>query len=271
MEFIEILKAILLGIVQGITEWLPVSSTGHMILVDEFIKLNSSEIFISTFLVVIQFGSILAVLLIFFNKLNPFSPNKTQIEKKDTIDLWLKVIVAVIPSGIIGVLFDDKIEELFFNPTTVAITLILYGILFIIIENRNKSPKINSFAELSYKTAIFIGMFQILALIPGTSRSGSTIIGAVLLGTSRYIAAEFSFFLAIPTMLGASALKLLKAGFAFTSFEWLMLLTGSIVAFIVSVVVIKFLMNYIKKHDFKVFGYYRIVLGIILILYFYVF
>lgn len=271
MDFIEIFKAIILGIVQGITEWLPVSSTGHMILVDEFIKLNFSETFISTFLVVIQFGSILAVLLIFFNKLNPFAKSKTDIEKKDTIDLWLKVIIAVIPSGVIGVLFDDKIEELFFNPTTVAITLIIYGIIFIIIENRNKKPAISSFAELSYKTALFIGMFQILALIPGTSRSGSTIIGAVILGTSRYVATEFSFFLAIPTMLGASALKLLKAGFAFTSFEWIILLTGSVVAFVVSVFVIKFLLNYIRKHDFKVFGYYRIALGILLILYFYVF
>ena len=271
MDFIEIFKAIILGIVQGITEWLPVSSTGHMILVDEFIKLNFSETFISTFLVVIQFGSILAVLLIFFNKLNPFAKSKTDVEKRDTIDLWIKVIIAVIPSGVIGVLFDDKIEELFFNPTTVAITLIIYGIIFIIIENRNKRPAINSFAELSYKTALFIGMFQILALIPGTSRSGSTIIGAVILGTSRYIATEFSFFLAIPTMLGASALKLLKAGFAFTSFEWIILLTGSVVAFVVSVFVIKFLLNYIRKHDFKVFGYYRIALGILLILYFYVF
>ena len=270
MDFLEIFKAIILGIVQGITEWLPVSSTGHMILVDEFIKLNFSSTFVSTFLVVIQFGSILAVLVLFFNKLNPFSPSKSVAERTDTISLWLKVIVAVAPSGIIGLLFDDKIEEVFFNPTVVSITLIIYGILFIFIENRNKKPAINSFSELTYKTAIFIGMFQVLALIPGTSRSGATIIGAVLLGTSRFIAAEFSFFLAVPTMLGASALKLLKAGFAFSSFEWIVLLTGSVVAFLVSIFAIKFLMDYIKKHNFKVFGYYRIVLGILVLLYFFV-
>ena len=241
-----------------------------MILVDEFIKLDFSAKFVSTFLVVIQFGSILAVLVLFFNKLNPFSPSKTSIEKKDTVNLWLKVIVAVAPSGIIGVLFDDKIEEIFFRPVVVSITLIIYGILFIIIENRDKEPRINSFSELTYKTAILIGAFQVLALIPGTSRSGATIIGAVILGTSRYIAAEFSFFLAVPTMLGASALKLLKAGFAFSSFEWIVLLTGSVVAFLVSIFAIKFLMDYIKKHDFKVFGYYRIVLGILVLLYFFV-
>ena len=268
MDFLEILKAIILGIVQGITEWLPVSSTGHMILVDEFIKLDFSAKFINTFLVVVQFGSILAVVVLFFHKLNPFSPSKTTIEKKDTISLWLKVIVAVTPSAIIGVLFDDKIEEIFFNAVVVSITLIVYGILFIVIENKNKKPKINSFNELSYKTAICIGLFQILALIPGTSRSGATIIGAVILGPSRYIAAEFSFFLAVPTMLGATALKLFKAGLSFSSFEWIVLLTGSVVAFLVSIFAIKFLMDYIKKHDFKVFGYYRIVLGILVILYF---
>jgi undecaprenyl-diphosphatase len=267
-NLIEILKVILLGIVQGITEWLPVSSTGHMILVDEFVKLNFSATFISTFLVVIQFGSILAVLTIFFKKLNPFDGSKTKVQKMETIDLWLKVIVAVIPSGILGLLFDDAIESLFFNATTVAITLIVYGIIMILIENRNKKPKFNDFSQVTYKLAIGIGLFQCLALIPGTSRSGSTIIGAIILGSSRYVAAEFSFFLAIPTMLGASALKLLKAGFAFSGFEWFALGTGSVVAFIVSLFAIKFLMDYVKKHDFKIFGYYRIVLGIIVLSYF---
>ena len=262
-------KAALIGIVQGITEWLPVSSTGHMILFNEFIKMNVSETFMSTFLVVIQFGSILAVLTIFFKKLNPFDVSKTKIQKSETIDLWIKVIIAVIPSGILGLLFDDTIDALFFNPTTVAIALIVYGIIMIMLENRNKKPSVNSFSEVSYKLAIGIGLFQCLALIPGTSRSGSTIIGAVLLGTSRYIATEFSFFLAVPTMLGASALKLVKTGFAFSGFEWLILATGSIVAYIVSILAIKFLLDYIKKHDFKVFGYYRIVLGILVLAYFF--
>lgn len=265
---IEILKAVLLGIVQGITEWLPVSSTGHMILVDEFVKLNFSPIFISTFLVVIQFGSILAVLLIFFKKLNPFDSSKSKVEKKETLSLWAKVIVAVIPSGIIGILFEEDIDRLFFNSTTVALALIIYGVIMIVIENRNKKPAVSDFSQVSFKLALGIGLFQCLALIPGTSRSGSTIIGATLLGASRYVAAEFSFFLAIPTMLGASLLKLLKAGFVFSGFEWLVLGVGSVVAFVVSVIVIKFFMDYIKKHDFKAFGYYRIVLGIIVLLYF---
>ena len=265
---IEILKAVLLGIVQGITEWLPVSSTGHMILVDEFVKLNFSPTFISTFLVVIQFGSILAVLLIFFKKLNPFDSSKSKVEKKETLSLWAKVIVAVIPSGIIGVLFEEDIDRLFFNSTTVALALIIYGVIMIVIENRDKKPAVSDFSEVSYKLAIGIGLFQCLALIPGTSRSGSTIIGATLLGASRYVAAEFSFFLAIPTMRGARLLKLVKTGFAFTGFEWLVLGVGSVVAFVVSVIVIKFFMDYIKKHDFKAFGYYRIVLGIIVLLYF---
>ncbi|SCH05136.1 MULTISPECIES: undecaprenyl-diphosphate phosphatase [unclassified Romboutsia] len=268
-EFFEILKVIILGIVQGITEWLPVSSTGHMILVDQFLQLNQSKTFVSTFLVVIQFGSILAVLMIFFKKLNPFDSSKTKTQKSETLSLWAKVIVAIIPSGVIGVLFEDKIDELFFNPTTVAIALIVYGVIMIMLENRNKKPKVSDFSQLTYKLALGIGLFQCLALIPGTSRSGSTIIGAVLLGTSRFVATEFSFFLAVPTMLGASALKLLKAGFSFSGFEWVLLATGSIVAFVVSVFAIKFLLDYIKKHDFKAFGYYRIVLGIIVLGYFY--
>ncbi|HBG3258136.1 TPA: undecaprenyl-diphosphate phosphatase [Clostridioides difficile] len=268
-SLLEIFKAVILGIVQGITEWLPVSSTGHMILVDEFIKLNFSNTFISTFLVVIQFGSILAVLVIFFRKLNPFDSAKNIKQKKETVRLWLKVIIAVIPSGVIGILFEDDIDRLFFNSTVVAIALIVYGIIMIGLEKRNKRPKYKDFSQVTYKLALCIGLFQCLALIPGTSRSGSTIIGAVLLGTSRYVAAEFSFFLAIPTMLGASALKLLKAGFGFTGFEWLILGVGSLVAFVVSIVVIKFFMDYIKKHDFKVFGYYRIVLGIVVLAYFF--
>ena len=268
-SLLEIFKAVILGIVQGITEWLPVSSTGHMILVDEFIKLNFSNTFISTFLVVIQFGSILAVLVIFFRKLNPFDSAKNIKQKKETVRLWLKVIIAVIPSGVIGILLEDDIDRLFFNSTVVAIALIVYGIIMIGLEKRNKRPKYKDFSQVTYKLALCIGLFQCLALIPGTSRSGSTIIGAVLLGTSRYVAAEFSFFLAIPTMLGASALKLLKAGFGFTGFEWLILGVGSVVAFVVSIVVIKFFMDYIKKHDFKVFGYYRIVLGIVVLAYFF--
>ncbi|MCP8437674.1 undecaprenyl-diphosphate phosphatase [Clostridioides difficile] len=268
-SLLEIFKAVILGIVQGITEWLPVSSTGHMILVDEFIKLNFSNTFISTFLVVIQFGSILAVLVIFFRKLNPFDSAKNIKQKKETVRLWLKVIIAVIPSGVIGILFEDDIDRLLFNSTVVAIALIVYGIIMIGLEKRNKKPKYKDFSQVTYKLALCIGLFQCLALIPGTSRSGSTIIGAVLLGTSRYVAAEFSFFLAIPTMLGASALKLLKAGFGFTGFEWLILGVGSVVAFVVSIVVIKFFMDYIKKHDFKVFGYYRIVLGIVVLAYFF--
>lgn len=266
---LEFLKATALGVVEGITEWLPVSSTGHLILANEFIKLDMSPTFVNTFNVVIQLGAILAVLLIFFNKLNPFTTSKNEIEKKDTISLWTKVIVAVIPSGILGVLFDDYIDAKLFNPITVALALIVYGVIMIVLENRKSTPKVSDFKDLSYKTAIGIGLFQCLALVPGTSRSASTIIGATLLGTSRYIATEFSFFLAIPTMVGASLLKLLKCGFAFGALEWGVLLIGSLVSFIVSVVVVKYLLAYIKKHDFKIFGYYRIVLGIIILGYFF--
>lgn len=270
MEFIEILKAIILGIVEGITEWLPISSTGHMILVDEFMKLNMSDAFKEMFFVVIQLGAIMAVVVLYFKKLLPFSMHKKFLVKKDIMILWFKIIVACIPAAIIGLLFDDKMDELFYNYQTVTVTLILYGILFIVIENsnKNKTPKINSLLEIRYKTALFIGLFQLLALIPGTSRSGSTILGAILIGVSRTVAAEFTFFLAIPVMFGASLLKIIKFGFVFTGDEIVILLTGMIVAFVVSVLTIKFLMGYIKKHDFKVFGWYRIVLGIILILYF---
>ena len=265
----DFLKALLLGVVEGITEWLPVSSTGHLILVNEFIKMDMSPVFMNVFNVVIQLGAILAVLLIYFEKLNPISKQKTVTEQKNTISLWMKVIVAVIPSAILGLLFDDYIEAKFFNPITVAMMLIAYGVVMIIMENRKSNSKIDSFENLTYKKAFSIGLFQCLALIPGTSRSASTIIGAVCLGTSRFIATEFSFFLAIPTMLGASALKLLKSGLGFTTMEWLVLGTGTLVSFIVSVIVIKMLMSYIQKHDFKVFGYYRIALGLILFAYFF--
>ena len=268
---VEMLKAVLLGVVQGITEWLPVSSTGHLILTDEIIKMRFEKSFVDTFMVVIQLGSILAVVVLYFHKLNPFSNKKTSAEKKETVSLWLKVLVAVVPAGLIGLKFDDTINDLFYNWKTVATTLIVYGILFIIIECRHKQPSIRKFSQLSYKTAALIGVCQILALIPGTSRSGATILGAILLGTSRYLAAEFSFFLAIPMMFGASGFKLIKAGFDFTGLQWGVLFVGMLVAFIVSVFAIKFLMGYIKKHDFKVFGYYRIILGVVVILYFLVF
>lgn len=270
MNVIEWLKVLLLGIVEGITEWLPISSTGHMILVNEFIHLNVSDAFMEMFLVVIQLGAILAVVVLYFGKLWPFTmPSKGWI-KKDTWSLWFKVLIAVLPAAIIGLPFDDKIDKLFYNYQTVAFTLILYGVLFIIIENYNKGrkPRVKSFKQLSYPMAVFIGVFQVLALIPGTSRSGATILGATLLGTSRYIAAEFSFFLAIPVMFCASLLKLVKFGFHFTGTEAAILIVGMVTAFVVSVLAIKFLMGYIKKNDFKAFGYYRIVLGALVIVYF---
>ena len=270
MHIIELLKVILLGIVEGITEWLPISSTGHMILINEFIKLNVSEAFMEMFLVVIQLGAILAVIFLYFNKLNPFSLKKSTEEKKDTWDLLFKILVACVPAGIIGILFDDKIDALFYNYQTVAITLILYGILFIIFENRNKNKKVkfDTTKKLTYKMALIIGVAQILALIPGTSRSGATILAGLLVGASREVSAEFTFFLAIPVMLGASLLKLVKFGFAFTKDEIVILLIGMLVAFTVSIIAIKFLMRYIKKNDFKPFGWYRIILGIVVLLYF---
>lgn len=266
----EIIKAIILGIVEGITEWLPISSTGHMILVEEFIKFNASEAFMEMFRVVIQLGAILAVVLLYFHKLNPFAPSKTIKQKKDTMNIWFKVIVGVLPAGILGVLFDDWFDAHFYNYQTVAVTLIIYGILFILIENKNKekSTRINNFKDLSYKTALGIGIFQVLSLVPGTSRSGATILGAIILGTSRSIAAEYSFFLSIPIMFGASALKLVKFGLNFTGLELAILITGMVVAFVVSVIAIRFLIKYIKNNDFKAFGWYRIILGIIVIGYF---
>lgn len=270
MDFIQIIKAILLGIIEGITEWLPISSTGHMILVDQFLQLNMSEEFKEVFFVVVQLGAILAVVLLYFNKLNPFSPRKTLRQKRETWDIWFKVVIATIPAGIIGFLFDDILDELFYNYQTVSIMLIVYGILFIIVENRNRNrvPVVNNFKQLTYKTAFIVGLYQVLALIPGTSRSGATILGAMLVGTSRSIAAEFTFFLAIPVMFGASLLKLVKFGLNFTGFELLVLLVGTFISFIVSIIAIKFLLRYIKRNDFKAFGYYRIVLGIVVLLYF---
>lgn len=273
MIFVEILKAVFLGIVEGVTEWLPISSTGHMILVEEFIQLNASDAFKEMFFVVIQLGAIMAVVLLYFNKLNPFSPSKSNKQKKDTMSIWYKVIVGVIPAGVLGLLFDDWLNTHLYNYITVAVMLIVYGALFILIENRNKgrAGNIRTFNDLSYGTAFAIGIFQVLALIPGTSRSGATIIGAILLGTSRYIAAEYSFFLSIPVMFGASALKLVKFGFAFTGMEIAILLTGMIVAFVVSIIAIRLLLGYIKNNDFKAFGWYRIILGILVIGYFVLF
>lgn len=270
MFIIEILKAVFLGIVEGITEWLPISSTGHMILVEEFIQLSASPAFKEMFFVVIQLGAIMAVVLLYFNKLNPFSPSKSKQEKKDTMSIWYKVIIGVIPAAVLGVLFDDWLNDHLYNYQTVALMLIIYGVLFIIVENRNKGRKgnIKTIKDLSYKTAFGIGMFQVLSLIPGTSRSGATIIGGIILGASRYIAAEYSFFLSIPVMFGASALKLAKFGFVFTGMEIAILLTGMVVAFVVSIISIKLLMGYIKNNDFKPFGWYRIVLGILVMGYF---
>ena len=268
--FVEIIKVIVLGIVEGITEWLPISSTGHMILVDEFIQLDFSAEFKEMFFVVIQLGAILAVVLLYFNKLNPFSQKKSIKEKRETMNIWFKVVVGVLPAAVLGFLFDDWLDEHFYNYQTVAITLILYGVLFIMVENRNKhqDAKITSFKDLDYKTALLIGVFQVLALIPGTSRSGATILGGIILGASRFVATEFSFFLSIPVMFGASALKLFKFGFDFSGAELTALILGMVVAFFVSVIAIRFLLGYIKKNDFKAFGWYRIVLGILVIGYF---
>lgn len=271
MNFIEILKAILFGIVEGITEWLPISSTGHMILLNEFVTLNVSEEFWKMFEVVIQLGAILAVVVLFWNQLFPFRFKEKPVIQKDIFSMWFKVIAACLPAAIVGILFDDKIDELFYNYQTVALALIIFGILFIVIENRNKHREAttNSIDEMTYKTAMLIGLFQLIAAIfPGTSRSGATIVGALLIGVSRTTAAEFTFFLAVPVMFGASLLKLLKFGLVFSSSEVAILVVGMIVAFLVSVIVIQFLLGYIKKHDFKVFGWYRIILGAAVLIYF---
>lgn len=271
--FFEILKSVLFGIVEGVTEWLPVSSTGHLILLDEFIQLQASDEFKKMFDVVIQLGAILAVVVLFFHKLNPFSPKKSDTEKKQTWDLWFKVVAAIIPSGVVGVLFDDWMEAHLHTGIVVAAMLIVYGVAFIIVEHRNagKQMRVNDVHAIDYKTALLIGAFQCLSLIPGTSRSGSTILGAILIGVSRGAAAEFSFFMAIPTMLGASAIKGLKfvlSGVGITGTEIWVLIVGCVVSFVVSLAVIKGLMEYVRKHSFSAFGVYRIILGIIVLAYF---
>ena len=273
---IEILKAVLFGIVEGITEWLPVSSTGHIILLDEFIRLNATEEFKSMFDVVIQLGAILAVIVLFFHKLNPFAPSKSAPEKKQTWDLWFKVIAAIIPSGVVGVLLDDWMDAHLHNGIVVSIALIVYGIAFILVERKNqgKTVAVNTVYDITYRTAILIGFFQCLSLVPGTSRSGSTILGAILIGVGRSAGAEFSFFMAIPTMLGASAIKFLKfmlTGVGITGLEIAVLIVGCVVSFLVSLLVIKGLMDYVRRHSFSAFGVYRIVLGIIVLAYFAVF
>ena len=267
---LEILKTIIFGIVEGITEWLPISSTGHLILLNEFLKLDQGDAFFEMFEVVIQLGAILAVVVIYFHKLNPFSPKKTQKQKMLTWQMWIKVLIGSVPAAVIGLLLNDWIDEKLYHWYVVAAMLIVYGILFIIIENyqKGKEPKVTKISQLSIPMLLIIGVFQMLAMIPGTSRSGATIVGALMLGVSRGVAAEFTFFLAIPGMFGASALKLFKFGFNFTGMQAAILIVGMAVSFVVSVVAIKFLLKYIKNHDFKVFGYYRIVLGVIVFLYF---
>lgn len=272
LNFIEILKVIFLGIVEGVTEWLPISSTGHMLLVDEFITLDMSGVFKEMFFVVIQLGAILAVVLMFWDKMFPFqfSDKSQSIIRKDIFSIWFKVVIACIPGAIITILFDDYIETHLHTPMVIGAALIFYGIAFIVIEEWNKKrlPTTPQIEDITYRTAFFIGLFQVLSIIPGTSRSGATIIGALLIGVSRVAAAEFTFFLAVPVMFGLSAIKILKFGFTFTSAELFVLTLGMAIAFAVSVLVISFFMGYIKKHDFKVFGFYRIILGVIVCLYF---
>ena len=267
---LEILKALIYGIVEGITEWLPISSTGHLILVEEILKFNTSAEFMEMFRVIIQLGAIMAVVVLYFHKLNPFSPKKNRVQRNNTIALWIKVVIACIPAGVMGILLDDWLDEHLYNYIVVAIMLIVYGVLFIYIERQNegKKARITKLTELSYQTALLIGAFQVLSLIPGTSRSGVTILGALILGTSRFVAAEFTFYLGIPVMAGASLLKIIKLGFDYSAVEVIALFVGCITAFFVSIFAIKFLMGYIKKHDFKIFGYYRIVLGIVVFAFF---
>ena len=265
---LDILKSIIFGIVQGITEWLPISSTGHLFLVDDFVMLNFSQSYLDMFNVVIQLGAIMSVVVLYFNKLTPFSPRKSHKQKMLTWQMWIKVLIGSVPAGIVGILFNDILDEIFYKPLPVAIMLIVYGVLFIIVEKHNvgKIPSVTKISQLSVQMLLWIGFFQMLALIPGTSRSGATIVGALLIGVSREVAAEFTFFLAIPAMFGASLLKLIKFGFHFTGAEFALLMLGCIVSFGLSVIAIKFLMGYIKQLDFKVFGYYSIVLGALIIL-----
>jgi undecaprenyl-diphosphatase len=267
----DFLKVIILGIIEGITEWLPISSTGHMILADEFLRLDMSAAFMEMFLVVIQLGAILAVAALYWGELFPFSFSGGFGVKIDVFKTWVKIVVACVPAGVIGILFNDIIEAMFYNYQTVAFMLVLYGVLFIVVEriNKNQKPKINSLAELSASAALFIGVFQLLSLIPGTSRSGATILGAIFIGTSRAIAARFSFLLAVPVMAGASLVKILKFGLSFTGKELLFLFTGMAVAFAVSVLAIRFLTSYVRRHDFTAFGWYRIALGAVVLLYFF--
>ena len=267
---LDALKVIIFGIVEGITEWLPISSTGHLILLEELLKLGQSQEFLDMFYVVIQLGAILAVVILYFHKLNPFSPKKTERQKKMTWQLWIKVVIGSIPAAAIGLPFNDFIEEKFNNAYVVAAMLIIYGILFIVVENyqKDKEPNVKKISQLTIPMVLIIGVFQMLAMIPGTSRSGATIVGALMLGVSRGVAAEFTFFLAVPAMFGASAVKLFHFGLGFTGMQVFLLLLGMAVSLAVSIVAIKFLMRYIKNHDFKVFGYYRIVLGVIVLLYF---
>ena len=267
---LDIIKAIIFGIVEGITEWLPISSTGHLIILEELLRLEQGEAFFEMFQVVIQLGAILAVVVLYFHKLNPFSPKKTQKQKMMTWQIWIKVVIGCVPAGVIGILFDDLIDKVFYHWYVVALTLIIYGVLFIVVENyqQGKEPRAAKFSQLSIQMVLIIGVFQMLAMIPGTSRSGATIVGALMIGVSRSLAAEYTFFLAIPVMFGASLLKLVKFGFAFTGMQVAVLLVGMVVSFGVSIVAIKFLMSYIKKNDFKVFGYYRIVLGVLVFLFF---
>lgn len=271
VSVLEILKAILFGIVEGITEWLPISSTGHMILLNEFVTLNVSQEFWDMFLVVIQLGAILAVVLLFWNKIFPFRFGHGPVVQKDIFVLWFKILVSCVPAAVIGLAFDDELDALFYNPWCVAVALIVFGVAFLVIENRNGNaePKITDLGDITYRTAFMIGIFQLIAAVfPGTSRSGATIVGALLIGVSRTAAAEYTFVLAIPVMLGASLLKVLKFGFHFTGAEAAILFTGMLSAFLVSVLVIRFLMGYIRKHDFKIFGWYRIVLGAAVLVYF---
>lgn len=271
MEIIEILKAILFGLIEGVTEWLPVSSTGHMILLDELVQLDVTQEFLSMFLVVIQLGAILAVIVMYFPKLWPFSVKEKFFIKKDTFSMWFKILVACIPAAVVGILFEEELDRLFYNYWTVAFALIVFGVLFIIIEHQNKDvkPKVTTIAQITYPMAFCIGAFQLIAAVfPGTSRSGATILGAIMIGISRTVAAEFTFFLAVPVMLGASLLKIVKFGLVFTVDEAVLLLVGMAVAFIVSVIVIKLLLGYIRKHSFMVFGWYRIILGIVVLAFF---
>ncbi len=270
MDFVELLKAVFLGIVQGITEWLPVSSTGHMILLDELMPLHVSESFKELFFVVVQLGSIFAVLVLYFRKLNPFSSTKDRQEKLDTWMLWAKVVVASVPVGIVGILFDDWIDATFFRWQVIVVALAFYGVLYILLERyRNgRRPRITTLEDLSWKDALGIGVFQMLAVVPGTSRSGSTILGGIIMGIDRPVAAEFSFFLALPAMLGASLLKIFKIGLSFGALEWTVLAVGCLTAFIVSLVAIRFLVGYVRKHDFSVFGWYRIALSLVVTIFF---